>query len=123
MEINRLPFTELLNEIIDNRGKTCPTVDFGIPLIATNCIRNDLLYPTYDKVRYVSQETYKSWFRGHPKPGDLILVLKGTPGRVCLVPDPIDFCMRKTWLQLGWMIKKFTLNIYLRFYDQMKFKT
>jgi type I restriction enzyme S subunit len=26
-------------------------------------------------------------------PGDLIFVTKGTPGRVCMVPDPADFCI------------------------------
>jgi type I restriction enzyme S subunit len=93
MEGDRIPFSELLGEVIDNRGKTCPTAERGIPLIATNCIRNELLYPTYDKVRYVSQETYDTWFRGHPQPGDIIFVNKATPGRVCLVPDPIDFCI------------------------------
>lgn len=93
MDIEEIPFSELLGEIIDNRGKTCPTAETGIPLIATNCIRNELLYPTYDKVRFVSKETYNSWFRGHPKPGDIIFVNKATPGRVCLVPDPVDFCI------------------------------
>jgi len=88
-----VPFSELLATVIDNRGKTCPTTDAGIPLIATNCIRNELLYPTYDKVRFVSKETYRNWFRGHPLPGDIIFVNKATPGRVCLVPDPIDFCI------------------------------
>lgn len=27
------------------------------------------------------------------KPGDMIFVLKGTPGRVAWVPDPVDFCI------------------------------
>ena len=93
MKVEKIPFSELLSNVVDNRGKTCPTADAGIPLIATNCIRNELLYPTYDKVRYVSQETYDTWFRGHPKPGDIIFVNKATPGRVCLVPDPVDFCI------------------------------
>jgi len=93
MEVEERPFSELLSDVIDNRGKTCPTAETGIPLIATNCIRNELLYPTYDKVRFVSQETYSNWFRGHPKPGDIIFVNKATPGRVCLVPDPVDFCI------------------------------
>ena len=88
-----VPFSELLSEVIDNRGRTCPTAETGIPLIATNCIRNELLYPTYDKVRFVLRETYDNWFRGHPKPGDIIFVNKATPGRVCLVPDPVDFCI------------------------------
>ena len=86
-------FGSLLKNIVDNRGKTCPTTDKGIALIATNCIVNNHLYPLYEKVRYVSEEVYKSWFRDHPKPGDMIFVLKGTPGRVAWVPDPVDFCI------------------------------
>jgi type I restriction enzyme, S subunit len=95
-----VPFSELLSEVVDNRGRTCPTADTGIPLIATNCIRNDFLYPRYERVRYVSRDTYKTWFRGHPKPGDLIFVLKGTPGRVCFAPDPIDFCIAQDMVAL-----------------------
>jgi len=93
LQIKMRPFSELLERVVDNRGKTCPTSEAGIPLIATNCIRNENLYPSYKKVRYVSQETYRTWFRGHPEPGDIIFVNKGTPGRTCLVPDPIDFCI------------------------------
>lgn len=93
MKFDELPFSDLLCEVVDNRGKTCPTAETGIPLIATNCIRNESLYPTYDKVRFVSSETYSTWFRGHPKPGDILFVNKATPGRVCLVPDPVDFCI------------------------------
>ncbi len=93
MGFEEIPFSELLCNVVDNRGRTCPTANAGIPLIATNCIRNELLYPTYDKVRFVSQHTYSTWFRGHPKPGDILFVNKATPGRVCLVPDPVDFCI------------------------------
>jgi len=64
-----------------------------MPLIATNCIRNEFLYPTRETVRYVARSTYETWFRGHPRPGDIIFVNKGTPGRVCLAPDPVDFCI------------------------------
>lgn len=84
---------ELCSNIIDNRGKTVPTSEHGIPLIATNCISNDTIFPIYEKIRYVSEETYANWFRGHPEPGDIIFVNKGTPGQVCLVPDPVDFCI------------------------------
>ncbi|MDO8727989.1 MAG: restriction endonuclease subunit S [Candidatus Methanoperedens sp.] len=86
-------FGSLLINVVDNRGKTCPTADSGIPLIATNCIVNNYLYPIYEKVRYITEETYKTWFRDHPRPGDMIFVLKGTPGRVAWVPDPVDFCI------------------------------
>jgi type I restriction enzyme S subunit len=91
-EVKYLPITELLTEIIDNRGKSVPTVDVGFPLIATNCIKYSSIYPTFDKVRYVSENTLKSWFRAHIKPNDILFVNKGTPGRVCLVPNPVTFC-------------------------------
>ncbi len=87
-------FGSLLKNVVDNRGKTCPVIDVnGIPLIATNCISNSLLYPQFEKVRYVSEEVYKKWFREHPLPGDIIFVLKGTPGRVAWVPNPVGFCI------------------------------
>jgi len=92
-KINYQPFGELLKRVVDNRGKTCPTSDRGIPLIATNCILNTQLYPQHLKVRFVDDVTYKNWFRGHPDPGDMIFVTKGSPGRVAWVPDPVGFCI------------------------------
>lgn len=93
MQVDYQPFGSLLKKVVDNRGKTCPVHESGIPLIATNCIVNSHLYPQFEKVRYVNQETYDNWFRGHPKSGDMIFVLKGTPGRVAWVPDPVGFCI------------------------------
>jgi type I restriction enzyme S subunit len=92
-EIEWKPFTELLSTIIDNRGRTCPVGDLGIPLIATNCIDSESLYPRYNTTRYVSAETYQTWFRGHPKSGDILFVCKGSPGRTNWTPDPVDFCI------------------------------
>lgn len=88
-----VPLSTLVAEFVDNRGRTAPVSEngMGIPLIATNCIKEDNLYPAYEKLRYVSQETYDTWFRAHPEPGDIIIVNKGTPGLVCMVPDPVDF--------------------------------
>jgi len=86
-------FAELLSNIVDNRGKTCPVDEEGLPLIATNCVKNDTLYPVFEKVRYVNKETYDSWFRGHPEPGDMIFVCKGSPGNVCMTPNPVNFCI------------------------------
>ena len=90
--IKYLPITDLLKEIVDNRGKTVPTAPEGTPLIATNCIKHSSIYPTFEKVRYVDDETLRTWFRAHLQPNDILFVNKGTPGRVCLVPDPVNFC-------------------------------
>ena len=86
-------FTDLLSSIIDNRGRTCPTATTGTPLIATNCVKSTNLFPTYENVRYVDDPTMRNWFRGHPVPGDILFVCKGSPGQVCLVPDTVDFCI------------------------------
>ena len=92
MENRGTPITELLSFMVDNRGKTVPTAESGFPLIATNCIKHNSIYPTFENVRYVDEKTKDSWFRAHPEPNDIIFVNKGTPGRVCLVPDPVPFC-------------------------------
>jgi restriction endonuclease S subunit len=91
--IDFVPLDKLLSRVVDNRGKTCPTAESGLPLIATNCVKNGRLFPILEKVRYVSDDTYRQWFRGHPEPDDLIFVTKGAPGQLCLAPDPINFCI------------------------------
>jgi len=86
-----LKLTQLVDFIVDNRGKTVPTVNLGIPLIATNCIKHSSIYPSFDNLRYISQRTFDTWFRSHLEPNDILLVNKGTPGRVCIVPNPVNF--------------------------------
>nr|WP_275587571.1 restriction endonuclease subunit S [Arthrobacter roseus] len=90
----------MLDYIIDNRGRSCPTAPSGLPLIATNCIKDDHLYPVFENVRYVGPETVETWFRGHPKPNDIIFVCKGSPGRVAMVPDPVSFCIAQDMVAL-----------------------
>lgn len=96
----RVPITDVISFIVDNRGKTVPTAESGFPLIATNCVLNERLYPVYEKIRYVSDEIYQSWFRAHLAPNDILFVNKGTPGRCCLVPDPVPFCAAQDMIGL-----------------------
>jgi type I restriction enzyme, S subunit len=92
MSLDLISLAKTARFIVDNRGKTVPTVDKGIPLIKTNCITNEQLYPQIDGAFYISQEIYDTWFRAHPKPGDIILTLKGSQnGAACLVPNPVNF--------------------------------
>lgn len=100
-EWNEIPLSKTTRFIVDNRGKTAPTELVGIPLIATNCISNNNLYPIYANLRYVSSDTYKTWFRSHPEPGDIILTLKGSQnGAVCLVPNPVKFVIAQDMVAL-----------------------
>ena len=81
-------------------GFKVPTAADGIPLIATNCIKETSIYPTFENIRYVSEETHRTWFRAHLKPGDILFVNKGTPGRVCMVPTPVSFCAAQDMIGL-----------------------
>jgi type I restriction enzyme S subunit len=100
MEFKRYSFKDLLENIVDNRGKTCPVESDGMPLIATNCIKDNSLYAEYERLRFVSDKTYESWFRGHPEPEDIIFVCKGSPGRVAWVQDPVPYCIAQDMLAI-----------------------
>jgi len=69
----------LVSTIIDNRGKTPPySNNPDIELIETASISFVSQYPNYSKVtKFVSSETYKNWFRGHPKKNDLLVSTVG----------------------------------------------
>lgn len=100
-EWKEIPLSKTTKFIVDNRGRTAPTELAGIPLIATNCISNNNLYPIYENLRYVSIYTYESWFRSHPEPGDIILTLKGSQnGAVCLAPNPVKFVIAQDMVAL-----------------------
>ncbi len=101
LQSKTIPLSKTTKFIVDNRGRTAPTTVYGIPLIATNCISNDQLYPAYEKLRFVSKETYANWFRAHPQPGDIILTNKGSQnGAICLVPNPVDFVIAQDMVAL-----------------------
>lgn len=99
-EMTTRALPEVLSFIVDNRGRSCPTADAGLPLIATNCLKAGSREPVFENVRYVSDETRDSWFRSHPEPGDVLFVCKGSPGRVAVVPDPVTFCIAQDMVAL-----------------------
>lgn len=91
---------DLVESIVDNRGRTCPTSSDGIPLIATNCLKDGKRDVVYENLRFVDEDTYKNWFRGHPEPRDVLFVCKGSPGRVAVVPDPVPYCIAQDMVAL-----------------------
>ncbi|MFH2036446.1 MAG: restriction endonuclease subunit S [Candidatus Zixiibacteriota bacterium] len=97
-----IPLTKAIGKYIDNRGKTVPVTNkpTKMVLIATNCIKEDSIFPVKEKIRYVADDIYENWFRAHPEPGDIIIVNKGTPGLVCFVPNKIDFCIAQDMIAM-----------------------
>jgi type I restriction enzyme S subunit len=78
-------------KIIDNRGKTPPicTEITEYPIIEVNALSGDNRTVNYSAIKkYVSEETYNSWFRaGHPNKNDILLSTVGSVGEVAMFPD------------------------------------
>lgn len=70
---------EVVSKIIDNRGKTPPySNNPDIELIETVSISFVAQHPNYLKVtKFVSSETFESWFRGHPINDDILVSTVG----------------------------------------------
>lgn len=79
----------IIEKIIDNRGKTPPLASDGHPLIEANAIKDYSKSPDYSKVeKFVDQLTYTKWFRnGHPKQGDTLIVTVGSAGASAYVKE------------------------------------
>ena len=79
---------EIIEKIIDNRGKSAPTSeDKYQPIIEINSLGGRT--PDYTVVRkWVSEETYNTWFRsGHPIVGDILIPTVGTIGIVSMMDE------------------------------------
>lgn len=87
-EWRELPLGECLLKVVDNRGKTPPLAESKTPygLIEVNALVGPDKAPNYSAVRkFVSAETYSSWFRsGHPVSGDLLFSTVGSVAEVAL---------------------------------------
>ena len=98
---SEISLKDAVSFVVDNRGRSVPVQDVGIPLISTACISNEALHPDLSTERYVSDEIYRNWFRSHPQPGDIILTNKGSKnGEIALVPDPVNFCIAQDMVAL-----------------------
>ncbi len=89
-----MKISELLQTIVDNRGKTPPISDAGHCLLEINCIATKGKYPEYSLIKkHVTEETYTSWFRsGHPKKGDILIPTVGTLDAISMM-DRNDCCI------------------------------
>lgn len=77
---------DLIDLIVDNRGKTPPVITKGIPLIETNSLgRRRVNYGAVKK--YVTEKTFNSWFRKHLKENDVLFSTVGQTGIMALYDD------------------------------------
>lgn len=102
---NHLSLGELVISI-DNRGKTPPleTVPTEYPIIDVRALSGDSRIVNYANcTKYVSYETYSSWFRsGHPKPKNILISTVGSLAEIkiflgskgCIAQNVVGFRTR-----------------------------
>ena len=72
---------DVLEKIIDYRGKTPPKTSFGIPLVTAKVVKNGRI--DYSNPEFISEETWKSWMtRGFPRKGDVVMTTEAPLGEV-----------------------------------------
>ncbi|NLZ96983.1 MAG: restriction endonuclease subunit S [Candidatus Magasanikbacteria bacterium] len=73
---------EVIDFVVDNRGKTPPLVESGYELLEVNAISDNAREPDYSKVsKFVDEEVFTNGFRkGTIKKGDVLIPTVGTIG-------------------------------------------
>jgi type I restriction enzyme S subunit len=80
-----LPLEEVMEAIVDYRGKTPNKVDNGIPLITAKIVKDGrILAPT----EFIAENDYDSWMvRGLPEIGDVVITTEAPLGEIAQLMD------------------------------------
>ena len=81
------PFKKLIDKYVDNRGKTPPIVDNGIPLVEVKHLPENTSFPELNTEKRMTEETFNTWFRVHVKPKDILISTVGTIGRTSFIKN------------------------------------
>jgi type I restriction enzyme, S subunit len=104
-------FKDLVEKYIDNRGKTPPLVEKGIPLLEVRTLPNEMLSSEYLTDKCVSDEIYNTWFRSHLETDDILISTVGTIGLTSIVPPNSKFVIAQNVLGIRaneeFILKKF----------------
>lgn len=94
MELNHYIMEDVLESLIDYRGKTPKKSDEGIPALSAKSVKNG--YIDYNECYYISHEEYKRFMvRGFPKVGDVLLTTEAPMGMVArLDRDDVGIAQR-----------------------------
>jgi type I restriction enzyme S subunit len=82
----------LLAHTVDNRGRTPPVIEEGIPMCEVSQVAGDGFYTSSNYSKFISEESYGQFVRSDVKENDILFVTVGaTFGKTCLVPPFPDF--------------------------------
>ncbi|MUK76174.1 restriction endonuclease subunit S [Aliivibrio fischeri] len=93
------PFKKVIDKYVDNRGKTPPIVENGIPLVEVKHLPENSAFPKLNTDKRVTKDTFKTWFRVHVEPKDVLISTVGTIGRTSFVKNT-NFCIAQNVLGL-----------------------
>ena len=86
------PLKDNFSKVVDNRGKTPPLSDKGYPLIEIGSVGN--YYVNYNNIiKYVDENTYKTWFRQHLNKGDILFSTVGSTAMCSYYDETIKCCV------------------------------
>ena len=80
-------FKDIVSNYIDNRGKTPPIANDGIPLVEVKHMVDIGIYPSLKTDKFLSKEIYDTFLRAHLLEDDILMSTVGTIGRLNIVPD------------------------------------
>jgi type I restriction enzyme, S subunit len=90
---------DLLETIIDYRGKTPPKSKNGIPTLTAANVKGGRI--DLSSVSYVSKEIYDQWTtRGFPEPGDVIITTEAPVGEVAPFPSDQTYLITRRVMAL-----------------------
>ncbi|WP_445425823.1 restriction endonuclease subunit S [Alishewanella sp. HL-SH06] len=82
----------LIAHTVDNRGRTPPVIEEGIPMCEVSQVAGNGLYTSNDFSKFISKESYDQFVRSDVEENDVLFVTVGaTFGKTCLVPPTPDF--------------------------------
>jgi type I restriction enzyme, S subunit len=77
---------EVVDKIIDYRGKSPPKANVGVPLITARNIRDGFIDP--NPREYVEERRFDAWMtRGLPEAGDILFTTEAPLANVAMTPD------------------------------------
>jgi type I restriction enzyme, S subunit len=84
MKINSLPLEEVIEELIDYRGKTPTKTNSGVKLITAKVIKDGFIQDGPHE--YIDEEEYDSWMRrGLPQKKDILITTEAPLGEVAQI--------------------------------------
>jgi len=113
-------FKDIIKKYIDNRGKTPPITESGIPLLEVKHLPEGSIRPNLNTSKYVDNETFESWFRAHLEADDIMISTVGTIGRICMVPENAKIAIAQNLL--GMRFNREKVSPYFMYYQMDGFR-